>query len=223
MMLSIFFYTRYTLVGTYWVSVLSSEAIAAVSISQISLFMMISLGFGITAGSGVTIAIHIGAKDKSGAERVLGQSFFLSAIMALFFTGIALIFTDSFLTISGASGSIFEPAKEYFTIGLAILTYITSLRFQELGAIAFSLGFRIEFFAYLPAAGFGFSFGAMAMMRQNMGAKNYERTKEAFRKSVFYAFIGAAGLRIITTLFASPLILVFTPTRISLNMPTHIW
>lgn len=327
MMLSIFFYTLYNLVDTYWVSKLSSEAIAAVSISQISLFMMISLGFGITAGSGVVMAMHIGAKDKPGAERVLGQSFFLSGLMALFFTGIAFLFSDFFLTISGATGSIFEPAKEYFTIvsagsvlmfmmmaimfafnaqgdtatltklfalstginlildpllifgygpipamgisgaavatlisqaafmgvafyslsrpsrsiqlkfsnfsvqlesvkkvlnigfpaaltqvvfpiGLAMLTYITSLSFQEPGAIAFSLGFRIEFFAYLPAAGFGF--GAMAMMGQNMGAKNYARTKEALNKSVLYAFIGAAGLGIIAALFAGPLILVFT-------------
>lgn len=328
MMLSIFFYTLYNLVDTYWVSKISDEAIAAVSISQITLFMMISLGFGITVGSGVIMAMHIGAKNKDEAERVLGQSFVLSALMAVFFTGIALIFKKEFLTMSGAQGAIFDPAQEYFVIvsagsvlmfvmmaimfafnsqgdtntltklfalstginiildpllifgykdivpamgisgaavatlisqfvfmivaikslssdkrmiqfkfsnltvrwesvkkilniglpaaltqvifpiGLGVITYIVSLSFKEAGAIAFSLGFRIEFFAYLPAAGFGF--GAMALMGQNMGAKNMARTKESFNKAVVYAFLSATGLGVVAALFASPIIQIFT-------------
>lgn len=74
---------------TYWVSKLSDEAIAAVSISQISLFVMISLGFGITAGSGVVMAMAIGQEDQNEAERVLGQSFVLSAVLAVFFTAVS--------------------------------------------------------------------------------------------------------------------------------------
>lgn len=89
MMLSVFFYTLYNIVDAFWVSKLSAEAIAAISISQIILFLM------------------------------------------------------------------------------AALMYITALGFQESGTIAFSLGFRVEFFAFLPAVGFGF--GAMAMMGQNIG------------------------------------------------------
>lgn len=327
MMLSVFFYTLYNLVDTYWVSKISDEAIAAVSISQISLFVMISLGFGITVGSGVIMAMHIGAKKKNEAERVLGQSFVLSALLAAFFTFISLIFADQFLIVSGASGAVFTPAKEYFIIvssgsvllfimmaimfafnaqgdtatltklfalstainlildpllifgwgkipalgisgaaiatlisqavfmviairslsnkkrdiqfkfsnltiqwesvkkvlnigfpaaltqvifpiGLAIITYITSLSFKEPGVIALSLGFRIEFFAYLPAAGFGF--GAMALMGQNIGAGNMNRTKEAFLKAVTYTFISASALGVFSAFFAGPLISVFT-------------
>lgn len=92
MMLSVFFYTLYNLVDTYWVSKLSADAIAAVSISQITLFVMIALGFGITIGSGVIMSMRIGAGDKNGAERVLGQSFVLAVIAGLFFTCISLIF-----------------------------------------------------------------------------------------------------------------------------------
>ncbi|MBI4122369.1 MAG: hypothetical protein HY462_00040, partial [Parcubacteria group bacterium] len=116
MMLSMFFYTLYNIVDTYWVSKLSAEAIAAVSISQISLFVMISLGFGITVGSGVIMGMHIGAKNMREAERVLGQSFVLSAIMGLFFTAIALVFANQLLAASGAAGAIFGPAKEYFIV-----------------------------------------------------------------------------------------------------------
>lgn len=326
-MLSIFFYTLYNLVDAYWVSKLSPEAIAAVSISQITLFIMISLGFGITVGSGVIMGMHIGAKNMQEAERILGQSFVLSALLAIFFTIIALVFRNQLLTLSGASGAIFAPALEYYTIisagsillflmmaimfafnsqgdthtltkffaistltnaildpimifgllgfpamgisgaalatlisqlifivmalhslskphrvtrfrfrnltfqwesvkkvldigfpaaltqiifpiGLALLTYILSLTFLEPGAIAFSLGTRIEFFAYLPAIGFGFA--GMALMSQNIGAKNIERAKQTFHKALKYAFAGAAGLGIIAILFSSLLIKAFT-------------
>src|SRR3989344_5656783 len=119
MMLSVFFYTLYNLVDAFWVSKISAEAIAAVSISQITLFIMISLGFGITVGSGVIMAMHIGAKDIKEAERVLGQSFVLAAIAGAFFTVISLLFRSQLLVASGASGAIFDPALEYFSITAA--------------------------------------------------------------------------------------------------------
>lgn len=327
MMLSVFFYTLYNLVDTFWVSKVSAEAIAAVSISQITLFIMISLGFGITVGSGVIMSMHIGARETKKAERVLGQAFVLAAIAGTFFTIISLLFKDQLLIASGAAGAIFDPAREYFTItaagsilffilitvmfvfnaqgdtftltklfalstavnlildpllifgqlrfpalgisgaayatitsqvlfifvairelsqphrhirfhfsnlsfewesvkkvlnigipaaltqvvfpiGLAALTYIASLSFQEPGTIAFSLGFRVEFFAFLPAVGFGF--GAMALIGQNIGAGNLKRAKEAFSKAITYAFAGATGVGILVAIFASTVIAIFT-------------
>lgn len=341
MMLSVFFYTLYNLVDTYWVSKVSADAIAAVSISQITLFIMIAFGFGITIGSGVVMSMHIGAKDKKEAERVLGQSFVLAAIAGIFFTLIALLFREELLLFSGATGSIIEPATQYFTItaagsilffilvnimfafnaqgdtftltklfalstllnviidpilifgllgvpalgvsgaaiatlisqfvfiiiairslssskrmirfqlhnlslkaqsvkevlnigipasltqviqpvGLAALTFIAALGFQESGAIAFSLGFRVEFFAFLPAAGFGF--GAMAMIGQNIGAGNKERAKEVFAKALKYAFISATALGIAVALLATSIIQIFTTDPIVTEYAkTYMW
>ncbi|HLC66315.1 MAG TPA: MATE family efflux transporter, partial [Candidatus Nanoarchaeia archaeon] len=341
MMLSVFFYTLYNLVDAFWVSKLSAEAIAAVSISQITLFVMISLGFGITVGSGVIMAMHIGAKNMKEAERVLGQSFVLSAILGVFFTIIALIFSDQLLMLSGASGAIFAPAKEYFVviaggailmfimmaimfafnaqgdtstltklfalstfinlvldpvmifgmwrfpelgiagaaiatlisqavfivfairslssshrkirfhfrnlsfkwesvkkvlnigfpaaltqvifpIGVALLTLLISRVYFEPGAIAFSLGFRLEFFAFLPAIGFGF--GAMAMIGQNIGAANLQRARAAFHKALQYAFAGSAGLGILAAIFSRFLIRFFTddPT-VTTYAQSYLW
>jgi len=287
------------------------------------------------------MAMNIGAKNMEEAERVLGQSFVLSAIMGAIFTAIALIFRTELLTVSGASGAIFDPAKDYYTIvsagsillfilmaimfafnsqgdtntltklfalstlinvildpimifgwagfpamgisgaalatlvsqavfiviavrtlssphrrirfhfrnltlkwesvkkvldigfpasltqvifpvGLAALTYIISNNFFEPGAIAFSLGFRIEFFAYLPAVGFGF--GAMAMIGQNIGAANLKRAKEAFAKALTYGFGAAAGFGILTAFLAIPIIRIFTddPTVTGYAF-TYLW
>lgn len=341
LMLSVFFYTLYNLVDAFWVSKLSPEAIAAVSISQITLFIMVSLSMGITAGSGVIMAMHIGAKNKKEAERVLGQSFVLAGIAALFFTTISLLFRNELLLASGASGMIFLPALEYFTItaggsilffilmtimfafnsqgdtlsltklfalstfvnivldpimifgwfgfpamgisgaaiatlisqavfivlamrslsaehrgirfhfhnlslkldsvkkvlkigipasltqviyplGLAALTFIVSSNFFEPGAIAFSLGFRIEFFAFLPAIGFGF--GGIAMIGQNIGAGNIERAREAFKTALKYSFLAAAGIGVMAVLFASSIIGIFTnDPLVTENTRSYIW
>jgi len=327
MMLSIFFYTLYNLVDTYWVSKLSPESIAAVSISQISLFLMISIGFGITAGSGVVMSMDIGAKNKAEAERVLGQSFVLTGTAGVIFSILALLFRHQLLTFSGASGAIYEPALAYFNItaagailffimisimfafnaqgdtftltklfafstlinlvldpimifgwygmpafgiggaayatlisqaafiiaamrslmhpkrsirfhfynlnarwdsvkrvlkigipaamtqllnpvGTALLTSIAGIAFLEPGAIAFSLGFRIEFFAYLPAIGFGF--GAMAIIGQSMGAKKIERAKEALKTALIMGCSIALVLGLIAAMFPHAIIGVFT-------------
>lgn len=326
-MLSVFFYTLYNIVDAFWVGRLSAEAIAAVSISQITLFITIALGFGITVGSGVIMSMHIGAKNNAEAERVLGQSFVLASILGICFTILSLIFRNELLTASGAAGLIFEPAKEYFTIvaggsillfllftimfafnaqgdthtltklfaistavnvildpilifgwwgfpalgvrgaaiatlvsqivfiaiairslsgehrsirfhfynltlrwesvkkvlrigfpaaltqiiyplGLAALTFLTSARFMETGAISLSLGFRLESFAFLPAVGFGFA--AMAMIGQSIGAGNIPRARAVFQTALKYGFLTAAGLGVFAALFARPLIEAFT-------------
>lgn len=326
MMLSIFFYTLYNLVDAFWVSKISAEAVAAVSVSQISLFIMMSLAMGLMVGSGVIMAMHIGAKNINEAERVLGQSFVLSTLAAIFFTVISLIFRHEILIASGATGTIYAPAMKYFTItaggsfllfwlmtfmfafnsegdtasltklfaistivnvildpvfifglgglptmgitgaayatlismaifnllalwslsrdnrfvrfrwqnltcrwesvkkilaiglptaltnvlnplGLAALMFITSLGFHEAGVIAFSIGFRVEFFAMLPAI--GFSFGVIAMMGQNIGAMNFTRAKEVFRLSLIYSFFLALALGILAIAVARPFAEIF--------------
>lgn len=326
MMLSIFFYTLYNFVDAYWVSKLSANAIAAVSISQITMMLMLSLGIGITVGSGVLVSMNIGAKNKPEAERVLAQSFVLSAILGISFTTLALIFREQFLTAAGAAGEIFAPAMEYYTIvsagsilmfmlftfmfafnsqgdtatltklfaistainlildpllilghlgfpalgiagaayatlisqsvfiviafialinpkrhirlhlsklsfrwesvkkvlaigfpaaltqvimpiGLAALTYMASLTFAEPGAVAFSLGFRLEFFAFLPAVGFGF--GGMAMIGQSIGGGHLKRAQHILKKAIMYGAFGAAGLGILAALFAGQIIQAF--------------
>ncbi|NCP67791.1 MATE family efflux transporter [Candidatus Peregrinibacteria bacterium] len=131
-MLSIFFYTLYSIVDTFWVSKLSTDAIAAVSISQVALFIMISLSMGMAVGSSVVMGMHIGAKQKEQAEKVMGQSFVLATIMAVFFTTLALVFRGPFLNASGAIGTIYDPALIYFTISAAgsiLFFYLINIMF----------------------------------------------------------------------------------------------
>ena len=93
-------------------------------------------------------------------------------------------------------------------LGMAILISIVSNHFLEAGATAFSLVFRLEIFAYLPAMGFGMA--AMAMVGQSMGAGNHERVREVFRLTSLLGFISATILGILLILFGRAIIGVFT-------------
>jgi putative MATE family efflux protein len=326
-MLSMFFQTLYNAVDAFWVSKLSPDAIAAVSISQITLFVMISLSMGITVGSGVLMAMSIGRRDIAEAERILGQSFVLSAMAGAFFTFIALAFRQWLLAASGATGSILPLAIDYFTIiaggsmllfllftvffafnsqgdnrtvtmlfivssvinavldpilifgwvgfpamgirgaavatlfsqflvlvvalvilakanmmvsfklsrlgfrwrsvkqvlnigfpaaltnvvgplTLAAMTAIIASRFREAGAISFSIGFRVEFFAYLPAAGFGVA--ALALLGQNTGARRFGRVRAAYSRVLLLGLSSATLFGLLVLLFHNRIIGLLT-------------
>lgn len=327
MMLSIFFYTLYNLVDAYWVSKISPAAIAAVSISQITLFVTISLAMGISVGSAVLVGMALGRKDVAEAERILGQGYLLSLIAAAVFTLLALLFADRLLTLGGATGEIFGLARPYYlittagsvllfvlmntttafnsqgdnftttklfalstlvnivldpififgwggfpTLGIAgaawatlisqalflilalrvlmsptmmvrlrpanlglrwtsvksvmqigipasltqalnplgflILTSLVSREFGEFGAAAFSIGFRIEFFAFIPAVGFGFA--AMAMMGQNTGAQDEARIDQVIATALRLGCGLALAFGLLVMIFAPWIVGVFT-------------
>lgn len=138
MMLSMFFHSLYNLVDAFWVAKISPAAIAAVSISQIVLFIMISLAMGISVGTSVLVGQNIGAKKLDKAEKLLGQGFLLTIITAVVFTIFILFYSNEFLVFSGAIGEILPLAQPYFTVITAgsVLTFLmmmTSICFNAQG------------------------------------------------------------------------------------------
>lgn len=327
--LSFFFQTLYNFVDAFWVAKLAEEAIPAVSISQVSLFLMISLGLGVTVGSGVLMSMNIGRKNIAEAERILGQAFVLAFLISVFFTVFSFIFKHEILVLSGAAGAIYPLALEYFeitaagsvlaflqivlvfsfnaqgdtktvtllfalsaflnlvldplfifgigdwngwgmrgaavatlisqavmlTMGIRILSgpkmmvrfHLANVRakwesvkkvlhiglpaaftqilnpisfalvnklivdtFSEAGAIGFSVGFRIENFAFLPAI--GFSAAAMAMIGQNVGARNLERSRESHKKAQLFAFIAGSGIGLLAVALQNPILAMLSVT-----------
>lgn len=130
MMLTIFFYTFYNLVDTFWVSKISTDAIAAVGISQMALMVIMTLSMWISIWSSVVTSINIWKGDKPEASRVMWQSFLLATIFWVIFTIISLLFRHEIISISGWVGTIFDPALEYFTIvaaGSILLFYLINI------------------------------------------------------------------------------------------------
>ena len=116
MMLSIWFYTLYNLVDTFWVSKISTEAIAAVWISQVAMMVMMSVTMWIAIGSSVLMSMNLWSNNKKEAARVMAQSFVLATIVWIIFTTLFLIFREEILRASWAVWDVFSPALLYFTI-----------------------------------------------------------------------------------------------------------
>lgn len=93
-------------------------------------------------------------------------------------------------------------------LGFSILMSLVSAAFLEAGAAAFSIGFRIEFFAFIPAIGFGF--GAMSLIGQNIGAGQHARVREALRLSVLLGVGTALLLSVLVFVGAPWIIQMFT-------------
>ena len=130
MMLTIFFYTFYNLVDTFWVSKIWDDAIAAVWVSQMAIMVIMSLWMWISIGSSVLTSINIWWWNKKEASRVMAQSFVLATISGLIFTALFLIFKEQILTLSWAVWSIYSPALFYFTIVAAwsvLLFYLINI------------------------------------------------------------------------------------------------
>lgn len=86
--------------------------------------------------------------------------------------------------------------------------FIITTSFFEAGAAAFSIGFRVEFFAFIPAIGFGF--GAMSMMGQNIGARDFVRVRSIFHTAVVLSASAAGLFSVLAFLLAPFIVHVFT-------------
>lgn len=80
--------------------------------------MSILLGFGMLIGIGATanISIKFGQNNRKDAEKILGNSVILIAIISLILTAVGIIFANNILNLFGASESTIFYAKEYINV-----------------------------------------------------------------------------------------------------------
>src|SRR6056297_2133102 len=83
----------YNMADTYWVGRLGGDAIAALSYSWAVVFLMISVGGGLTVAGTVLIAQHKGAGNEDRASHVAGQTLAFVTIVALTFAAVGYLLT----------------------------------------------------------------------------------------------------------------------------------
>jgi putative MATE family efflux protein len=123
-----FFNTMYNAVDTYFGGLISTDALAALSLSFPVFFLIIALGVGISTGASALIANAVGAKDETEARVYASQALSFSVIVSLFLTVIGFWIAPFLFTLLGAQGRYLEIATNYINIIL-------------LGAVFFSLTF----------------------------------------------------------------------------------
>ena len=112
----IFFDTMYGVVDTFFAGFISTEALAALSISSPVFFFILSLSFGISQGSTVLIANALGEKEHEKAHEICVQSISFGCLFAAALTVIGLLIAPMLLRTLGATGEYYVIALDYMNL-----------------------------------------------------------------------------------------------------------
>ncbi|MFZ3046828.1 MAG: MATE family efflux transporter [Desulfatirhabdiaceae bacterium] len=112
-----FFNTMYNVVDTYYGGQLSTDALAALSLSFPVFFMIIALGSGIATGTTALISNAIGEDDREKAFVYIGQAISFTVLIAIAMTIIGWLISPGLFKILGAR-------DQYLTLGLSYMNII---------------------------------------------------------------------------------------------------
>ncbi|MFB6310615.1 MAG: MATE family efflux transporter [Salinirussus sp.] len=110
------FQVAYNLADTFWLGQLSATALAAITFGFPMVFLLISLGMGVSVAGSVLVAQHTGAEEREAAVFAASQTvtyaFVLSALLGLggFFV------VEDVLSLVGATGEVLALATDYLAI-----------------------------------------------------------------------------------------------------------
>jgi len=121
-----FFNTMYNVVDTYYGGRLSTDALAALSLSFPVFFMIIALGSGIATGTTALISNAIGGGDREKAFEYIGQAISFTLLFGIAMTIAGLVICPTLFKILGAK-------DQYLALGLSYMNVIL------LGAVFFLL------------------------------------------------------------------------------------
>lgn len=108
-----FFNTMYNVVDTFYVGLLSTVAISALSYSFIVYFMLLSISFGLSSAITVYVGNSLG-KGRNSLAKIYatnGVSFF--AFVSILLCAFGYLFSEDIFTLMGASGEALELALSY--------------------------------------------------------------------------------------------------------------
>lgn len=114
--IGMFFNTMFNVVDTYFSGLISTEAIAALSLSFPVFFVILAFGFGVSTGATALIANALGAGDENQAQLYAIQSISFSVLLSLVLTIAGLLAAPALFDILGASGSYLEIALAYIDV-----------------------------------------------------------------------------------------------------------
>lgn len=111
-------HVSYNLVDTYWVGRLGADAVAALSYSWAVVFLMVSVGGGITVAGTVLISQHKGAKDFDAAHHVAGQTLSFVTLLAAVLGVAGYLLSPTLMSLIGATPGTapYEYAVSYTRI-----------------------------------------------------------------------------------------------------------
>ncbi|MFB6096196.1 MAG: MATE family efflux transporter [Haloferacaceae archaeon] len=108
--------TAYNLADTYWLGQYSTEALAAISFGFPMVFLLISLGMGLSVAGSVLVAQHTGAGETREAEYAASQTVTFSFLASAILGALGYPLVRPFLAFLGASPDVLPGATAYMQV-----------------------------------------------------------------------------------------------------------
>lgn len=105
--------TGYNIVDTYFIGLLGSEELAAVSVTFPVVFIFIAIASGLSVGSMAIVSQSLGAKKKDKANKAAEQALILSVIVGIVIAVAGILFSPPLFGFMGASGEVLEMTTSY--------------------------------------------------------------------------------------------------------------
>jgi len=111
--------TAYSLINAFWVGkFLGTTALAAVTVSLPSVFVLISIAAGLTLATNILIAQYAGARNWPRVKGVVQTSIVLVVTSSFVFLAVGEIFASILLTAINTPPEVLPPAVSYLRIFL---------------------------------------------------------------------------------------------------------
>ncbi|MBO4248648.1 MATE family efflux transporter [Halomicrobium sp. IBSBa] len=110
------FQTAYNLADTFWLGQYSTDALAAISFAFPMVFLLISLGMGISVAGSVLVAQYTGADEEREAEYAASQTVTFAAIASIVLGVVGFFAVETFLGVMGASQDVLPLATSYMEV-----------------------------------------------------------------------------------------------------------
>ena len=105
-----------SMMDTMMVSSLGAAAIAAVGITNQPKMIILATFMALNVGVTAVVARRRGQEDREGANKVLGQSLSLCAILSVILSVLGAVYARPLLLFAGAQADMIEAATVYFQI-----------------------------------------------------------------------------------------------------------
>lgn len=106
----------FNLVDTFFVSMLGTQPLAAISFTFPVTFTVISLMIGLGIGTSAVIAKFLGRDDHESAKDSATAALYLAAIIVISISFIGYLFTDELFTLLGAGDNLLPLIHQYMDI-----------------------------------------------------------------------------------------------------------
>ncbi len=106
----------YNLADTFWLGQLSKEALAAITFGFPAVFLLISLGMGVSVAGSVLVAQYVGAEERREAVYAASQTVTFAVGLSALLGVVGFFVVRDYLALIGAGPAVLPLATDYMQV-----------------------------------------------------------------------------------------------------------